>query len=62
MRTKPKDIIVTTVRLPRDVKAWLRERADHYCGSASAELVRLCRLAMEAEADAKARRSATAAG
>ena len=39
---------VTTVRLPRDVKAWLRERADHYGGSPNAELVRLCRLAMDA--------------
>jgi hypothetical protein len=61
MRMKPQDIIVTTVRLPRDVKAWLRERADHYGGSPNAELVRFCRLAMEAEADAKARRSVTAA-
>jgi hypothetical protein len=54
-----KDIIVTTVRLPRDVKAWLRERADHFGGSPNAELVRLCRLAMDA--NDKSGRTAAAA-
>jgi hypothetical protein len=60
MRTKapPKDVLVTTVRLPRDIQTWLRERADHYGTSPNAEMVRLCRLAMDAEADAKAVRLA----
>jgi hypothetical protein len=44
--------------LPRDIQAWLRERADHYGTSPNAEMVRLCRLAMDAEADAKAVRLA----
>jgi hypothetical protein len=63
MRPKPRDVIVTTVRLPRDIQAWLRERGARYGGSHNAELVRFCRLAMEkaeAEAAAKARRSAAA--
>jgi hypothetical protein len=60
MRTKapPKDVLVTTVRLPRDIQAWLRERANHYGTSPNAEMVRLCRLAMDTEAEAKAGRLA----
>jgi plasmid stability protein len=40
---------ITTIRLPKDVQQWLRERAAYYGGSASAEIVRLCRQAMDAD-------------
>lgn len=54
-----KNTIITTVRMPRDIRDWLRQRANHFGGSPNAELVRCCRVAMDSEAAAKARVSAT---
>jgi len=45
-----KNTVVTTVRLPRDVRDWLKQRAVYFGGSPNAELVRCCRAAMEREA------------
>jgi hypothetical protein len=42
-----KNTIITTIRLPRDIRDWLRQRANYYGGSPNSELVRCCRLAME---------------
>lgn len=44
-----KNTIVTTVRMPREVRDWLRQRADYFGGSPNTELVRCCRMAMERE-------------
>jgi hypothetical protein len=57
--TSPK-IIVTTVRLPQDVRDWLRQRADYFGGSPNTELVRCVRTAMEREVG-KDRAAGTAA-
>jgi hypothetical protein len=56
----PKNTTVTTVRLPRDVREWLKRRADYFGGSPNTELVRCCRVAMESEAG-KDRTTAAAA-
>ena len=46
-------IFITTIRLPLDLCAWLRQRAAYYGGSPNAEMVRCCREAMERERTAK---------
>jgi len=49
------------VSLPSDIRQWLEARAQYNAGTVSSEVVRLCRSAMDVEADARARRSAAAA-
>jgi hypothetical protein len=53
------DTIVTSIRLQRPVHAWLKDRADYYGSSVNSELIRLLRLAMDAEGK-KDRASGTA--
>jgi hypothetical protein len=62
MRTE-KDTVVTTIRMPREVREWLQQRANYYGGSPNTELVRCCRLAMEREgASASGKDRTVAAG
>jgi hypothetical protein len=49
------------VTIPIDVREWLDERARYNGATISAEVVRSLRARMEAEADAKVRRSAAVA-
>jgi hypothetical protein len=42
-----KDTVVTTVRMPRDMHDWLKQRAAYFGGSPNAELIRCGREAME---------------
>jgi hypothetical protein len=49
-KSPPKEIVVTSVRLPLDIVEWLKGRAAYYGGSYNAEMVRCCRLAMDADA------------
>lgn len=49
-KSPPREIVVTSVRLPIDVVEWLKQRANYYSGSYDAEIVRCCRSAMEANA------------
>jgi hypothetical protein len=49
-KSPPREIVVTSVRLPIDIVEWLKKRAAYYGGSYNAELVRCCRFAMEADA------------
>ena len=65
-KSRPRAIVVTSVRLPIDIVEWLKQRANYYGGSYNAELVRCCRSVMEADAAkgrkvAKDRASAAAA-
>jgi hypothetical protein len=65
-RSPPSEVVITSVRMPIDIVAWLKQRATYYGGSYNAELVRCCRFAMEADAAkdrkvAKDRASAAAA-
>jgi hypothetical protein len=46
-------IFITTIRLPLDLREWLRHRAIYFGGSPNAEMVRCCREAMERERTAK---------
>ena len=48
-KSPPREIVVTSVRLPIDIVEWLKSRAAYYGGSYNAELVRCCRFAMEAD-------------
>jgi hypothetical protein len=56
-----KDTVVTTVRMPRDMHDWLKQRAAYFGGSPNAELIRCGRAAMERERAAGKDRATAAA-
>jgi hypothetical protein len=50
---KNQNFFITTIRLPVDLRDWLRQRADYFGGSQNTEIVRCCREVMAHERGAK---------